>query len=374
MKEIQNHLALVLIIIFLLTYAIQLIYYLVIYLRFVFYLPRSVLHETQPVSVIICARNEVKNLRKNIQMILEQTYPSFEVIVVNDCSWDESGIFLEELQKKYARLKVVTIQEQEKYRHAKKFALTLGIKAAANEILLFTDADCMPASKNWLAGMQNHFTKETELVVGYGGYRKEKGLLNKLIRYDACMIALQYFSFALAGMAYMGVGRNLAYRKSLFFRTKGFARHYHLLSGDDDLFVNENATASNIKIEIHPGSFTTSESKKTFSEWLAQKSRHLSTGRFYKFKHKLLLFINSCSGLFFYLSFVALLLMRYEWRIILSLYVIKILVELPILYVSSKKLQTIDVVWIFPLLEFFNALLQPVFFFSNLVTKQKLWK
>lgn len=372
--EIQDRLVWVLLMVFLMAFMIRAGYYLMIYLRFALYKEKSVSHETQPVSVIVCARNEVNNLRKYLHTVLEQAYPSFEVIVVNDCSWDESGVFLDEMEKKYAHLKVVTIQEQEKYRHAKKFALTLGIKAAKNDILLFTDADCMPAGKNWLTDMQYHFTKGTEIVLGYGPYRKEKGFLNKMIRFDAFLIAVQYFSFALAGMPYMGVGRNMAYRKSLFFRTKGFARHYHLLSGDDDLFVNENADAKNTRIEFQPDSFTYSDPKKTFGEWSRQKIRHIGTGKHYKSKHQLLLFINSFSGLLFFFSLIALLVLHFDWRIILSLYAIKILIEFPILYLSSKKLQETDLVWLFPVLEFFNVILQPVFFFSNLVTKQKPWK
>jgi cellulose synthase/poly-beta-1,6-N-acetylglucosamine synthase-like glycosyltransferase len=316
----------------------------------------------------------VLNLKKYLHAILEQAYPSYEVIIVNDCSWDESGMYLEELQKNYAHLKVVTIKEQDKYRHAKKFALTLGVKAAKHDILLFTDADCMPADKNWITAMQYHFNSETEIVLGYGPYRKESGFLNKLIRFDTFMIAVQYFSSAIGGSPYMGVGRNLAYRKSLFFRTKGFARHYHLLSGDDDLFVNENATARNTKIEVDPGSFTYSEPKKTFNDWFVQKRRHIGTGRFYKGTHKWFLFSNSASGLLFFVSLIALLILHYEWRIVLSLYVLKLLVELPVLYSASKKLHEKDLLWFFPLFEFFVAFLQPVFFFSNLVTKQKPWK
>ncbi len=373
--EIQDHLRTVLLIIFLSAFSVQVIYYVVVYIRFTFYKIPTMAQGTQPVSVIVCARNEVNNLRKYLPVVLEQNYPSFEVVVVNDCSWDESGTYLEEMQKSHPRLKVVTIKEQEKYRHAKKFALTLGIKAAQHDILLFTDADCMPSGENWLTGMQSHFSNSgTEIVLGYGAYRKEKGFLNKMIRFDTFTIAMQYFSFAMAGMPYMGVGRNLAYRKSLFFRTKGFARHYHLLSGDDDLFVNENATKSNTKIEIHPSSFTYSDAKTTFNEWFVQKRRHIGTGRFYKGTHKIILFLNSCSALFFYISLLALLVLRFDWRIVVSLYSIKILIELPTLYISSKKLQETDLVWFFPLLEFFNTVLQPVFFFSNLVTKQKPWK
>jgi biofilm PGA synthesis N-glycosyltransferase PgaC len=374
MTEIQDSLTFVMLIVFISAGAVQVSYYLFVYIRFAMYRQKTVSHESRPVSVIVCARNEVNNLRKYMAAILEQEYPEYEVIVVNDCSWDESGVFLEELQKKYSHLKVVTIKEQEKYRHAKKFALTLGIKAAKNDVLLFTDADCAPSEKNWLSGMQGAFTGQTEIVLGYGAYSKEKGFLNKMIRFDTFMIALNYFSFALAGMPYMGVGRNLAYLKSLFFRTKGFARHYHLLSGDDDLFVNENATSANTRIEVKPGSFTYSDPKKTFGDWFIQKRRHIGTGKFYKAGHKFLLFMNSFSGILFFASLIALLVMRFDWRIIVSLYAVKLLIELPILYISSKKLQETGLVWLFPLLEFFSTLLQPVFFFSNLVTKQKPWK
>jgi biofilm PGA synthesis N-glycosyltransferase PgaC len=374
MTEIQDRMTLMLYIIFVTACVVQVGYYLFVYIRFAFYRRKSITGGKQPVSVIICARNEVNNLRRYLVPVLEQDYPSYEVILVNDCSWDESSVYLDELQKKYSHLKVVTIKEQEKYRHAKKFALTLGIKAAAHDVLLFTDADCEPAGRNWLEKMQDHFREGTEIVLGYGPYRKEKGFLNKMIRFDTFMIALQYFSFSLAGKPYMGVGRNLSYRKSLFFRTKGFARHYHLLSGDDDLFVNENASASNTGIEIHPDSFTYSDPKKSFSGWYTQKKRHIGTGRFYKGSHKLLLFLNSFSGILFFLSLIALLVMHVDRRIIVSLYGIKLLVELPILYVSSKKLQETDLIWLFPLLEFFNVMLQPVFFLSNLVSKQKPWK
>ena len=84
----------------------------------------------EPVSVIICARNELKNLRSNLPSFLSQEYIEYQVIVVNDCSWDESGKYLEEMEDAFPQLKVVTINEQEKYQHGKKFAFTLGIKAA----------------------------------------------------------------------------------------------------------------------------------------------------------------------------------------------------------------------------------------------------
>ncbi|MFN8165364.1 MAG: glycosyltransferase [Bacteroidia bacterium] len=364
----------ILFVIFAVSAGIQLVYYWIFFRRLAFFKSPELNGGQQPVSVIICAKNEAVRLRKYLTAILEQAYPEFEVIVVNDCSWDESTEYLEAMSKQYAHLKVVEIKEQEKYRHAKKFALTLGIKAAKHEMLLMTDADCLPASKNWLSLMQRNFVKQTEIVLGYGAYQKMPGFLNKLIRFDTFQIAIQYLSAALGKNAYMGVGRNLAYRKSVFFRSKGFAKHNHLISGDDDLFVNENATKENTVMEISHDAFTLSEPKTTFSGWFAQKRRHMSTARHYKAGHQFMLFVSSFSSFLFFTTLIALLGLRFEWRLLLSLYAGSLLLRFPIIFLSSKKLNEKDLAWMFPILEIIHTFLQPVFYISNLVTKQKPWK
>jgi len=225
------------------SWIIQLLYFLVFYIRIAFKInQKSATEKKEPVSVIICAQNEAENLKNNLPAILEQNYENFQVIVVNDCSTDNSQDILSEMMTRYPNLYVTRIDKDEKFSHGKKLALTVGIKAAKNEWLLFTDADCKPADKNWIASMASNFTEKTDIVLGYGGSIKSKGLLNRLIRFDNLFIALQYFTFARAGIPYMGVGRNLAYRKSLFFKARGFASHHHIISGDDDLFVNQNAS------------------------------------------------------------------------------------------------------------------------------------
>ena len=353
---------------------IQLVYYWMFFRRLAFFKSQERNAPNQPVSIVICAKNEAIRLRKYLTAVLEQAYPQYEVIVVNDCSWDESSEYLEEMAKQYPHLKVVEIKEQEKYRHGKKFALTLGIKAAKYDLLLMTDADCLPVSKNWLSLMQRNFVPGTEIVLGYGAYQKAPGFLNRLIRYDTFAIAVQYLSAAVGHGAYMGVGRNLSYRKSVFFRSKGFAKHNHILSGDDDLFVNENTTKENTMIEISPESFTVSEPKTTFSSWFAQKRRHMSTAKHYKFSHQLMLLINSLSLFMFFALFITLLVLQYDWRILLSLYGILIITRFPIVFMNGKKLNEKDLVWMYPLLEFMHAFLQPVFYIANLVSKQKSWK
>ncbi len=281
---------------------IQLLYYYLLFFRVVIYKRRP--HaKKHAVSVIICARNEAENLRNNLPSILEQEHKDYEVIVVNDCSTDETDEVIGEYIKKYKHLRTTTISPDKKFTHGKKLAVTVGIKAAKHEWLVFTDADCKASSDQWLNRLQENFTKEKEIVLGYGGYARRKGLLNKYIRYDTIVIALQYFSFALAGMPYMGVGRNLAYRKSLFFRNKGFASHYGILSGDDDLFVNETATKLNTTVEIHRQSHTTSIPKLSWSLWVKQKKRHFSTAKHYKSKHVFWLRLEPFSRLLFYLTF-----------------------------------------------------------------------
>src|ERR1043166_9402215 len=226
--------------------AALLYYYFGVFSKFAFYKAKGQIEpEPQPVSVIIAARNEYHNLEKNLKSILEQAYPEFEVIVVNDCSWDDSQKLLEYYQEVYPHLNICKLVEQEKYPTNKKFALTIGIKAAKYDYLAFTDADCVPESSQWLRLMQSQFTPSKEIVLAYSPYKKQPGFLNLFIRFEASFTALSYFSAALAGNAFMGVGRNLAYTKDLFFRNKGFASHQHILSGDDDLFVNENANKNN---------------------------------------------------------------------------------------------------------------------------------
>lgn len=283
--------------------AIQFFYYLGIYSRLLFYRRRIYKTKKDSISVIICARNEGTNLDRYLPSILTQDYPDYEVIVVNDCSSDNTDEVIGKYIRIYPHLRTTTINEDKKFSHGKKLAVTIGIKAAKNELLVFTDADCMAESKHWLSRIQENFTDEKSIVLGYGGYFPKFSLLNNYIRYDTLITAIQYLSYKLAGIPYMGVGRNMAYRKSLFFARKGFASHYNILSGDDDLFVNENSTKSNTAIEISKESHTRSLPAESFKQWAKQKKRHLSTGKYYKRGHKLLLGIEPLSRFFCYVSF-----------------------------------------------------------------------
>jgi hypothetical protein len=291
--------------------AIQLFYYLFFYLSVYVYKPDEKKPGKDPVSIIICARNEAENLKNFLPSVLEQDYPDYEVIVVNDCSEDNSYEILGEFLEKYPHLRISTVNKDPKFTHFKRFAQFIGIKAAKNEILLFTDADCQVESDKWIMKMTSHVDETKTFVLGYGGYKSGKGLLNKYIRYDCMTIAMQYLGMAIRGIPYMGVGRNLVYRKSVFFENRGFGSHNHLMSGDDDLFVNSNASRKTTTVEFSEGSHTRSVPVKTLKAWSTQKKRHLTTAPYYKLRDKILLAIEPLTRILFYSTFTVLCITNY---------------------------------------------------------------
>ncbi len=358
---------------------ISLIYYWSVFSRIAFSsLPKEIPDKDElPVSVVICAKNEYENLEKNLPPILEQEYSEYEVILVNDFSDDDSYFLLKRLQEKYPHFKVINLRENVNFFSGKKLALALGIKSAKYDIILLTDADCTPAGKNWIKSMLSAFGKKTELVLGYGGYRSLPGFLNLLIRYDTMLIALQYLGFALAGKPYMGVGRNLAYKKELFFRHGGFTSHYKVKSGDDDLFVNKAAGRHNTSISLSPDSFTISEPERSFKGWFKQKKRHLSTGIYYKKGDKYRLGLFAFSQTMFYISLIAyLILMKccLTLYIALGLIFIKYFSLLLILNYAGKKFNERKLFLYSPIFDIIFAFLNPVFAISNLLYRKNKWK
>lgn len=326
------------------------------------------------VSVIICARNEFDNIENNLPLILEQDYPNFEVIVVDDCSCDGTSDLLKDFLLKYEKLRVLPIKENVNFFSNKKFALALGIKAAKHDIVLLTDADCKPKSKNWITEMQQNFTDKKSIVLGYGGYERKSGLLNTIIRFDAFHIGVQYLSLAKSGLPYMGVGRNLAYKKDVFFNNNGFSKHYQISSGDDDLFINTVANRKNTTISISKEAQILSKPKKRFIDWARQKKRHFSTAKYYKFKHKLILFLYYLASVLFYASTAWLFTNLYELPIISSIVGFKLLSQLIIFKLCMLKLDEKNFFLISPLLEIILILLNPIIYITNIFYTKNKWK
>ena len=361
----DNLLLFIIFLIFCFAAAIQLFYWLWFYLAPYLYTPLQVKKNKESVSVIICARNEAENLRNFLPSVLEQDYPSYEVIVVNDCSEDSSDDVLGELLMQYPHLKISSITKDPKFTHNKKFAQFIGIKAATNEILIFTDADCQPESEIWLSDMASNFDVKTDFVLGYGGYLNEKGLLNRYIRFDSMFIAMQYIGMALKKIPYMGVGRNLAYRRSLFFRNKGFGEHNHIISGDDDLFVNAHASWVNTKVEFRPGSHTRSIPSSNTTEFIKQKQRHFTTAKYYKTGHKILLFLEPFSRVIFYSTFAWLVSVLYLWPYAIGVLGLRMIVQVTVLALVQKKLNERGLLIFSIFFDIFSPVINGVLYFSN---------
>lgn len=329
--------------------------------------------EKFPVSLIVCSKNEAENLRKNIPLWQQQNHPNFEIILINDASIDDTLEIMESFAENDPRIQIVNVKNNEAFWASKKYALTLGIKRAKNTRLIFTDADCYPASTEWLALMTSKFSEQKQLVLGYGAYEKEGGFLNKIIRFETLMTAVQYFSYAEAGVPYMGVGRNLAYTSTLYYENKGFMSHIKVLSGDDDLFVNEAATSENVEICIDPEAFTYSIPKKKKSQWLFQKKRHYSTAKLYKLKHRILLGSYYIFNLLFWLLATITLFTNF-WVFGLSIIFIRLVFQYIIVGYAAKKLKEQDLIPFIPFLELFLIFTQLSIFISNSGDKNSRWK
>lgn len=353
---------------------IQIIYYLAFFSRLAFYKTKPKLqNQQQPVSVVICARDEANNIVKNLPGVLVQQYPTtHEVVLVNDNSLDDTKYLIDELKRTFKNLVPIQLTQEAMLIAGKKFPLSMGIKSAKHETLLLTDADCVPASEHWMQLMQDGYHEGTEIVLGYGSYHKRDGFLNKLIRFETFHSALQYLSYALAGIPYMGVGRNLSYKKDVFIRNKGFSAINQIPGGDDDLFINKVATATNTAIVIDKEAHTLSEAKKTWSEWFNQKTRHYSTARYYRAKHKFLLGLYSATQFLMYpLTIVAAI--AFNWWMPLAIFAVRLLVQSIIFYKTMRKLNEEDLWPMFFLFDVWMCVYYLLFFPALFKRPKKTW-
>jgi glycosyltransferase involved in cell wall biosynthesis len=360
-------------IVFLIAVGIQLIYFFAFIVAF-----SKKIEKREPqhpaVSVIICAHDEENNLRDLIPELLAQDYPEFEVIIVDDRSNDSTFDFLLAETAKDHRLRMVHVNRTPPHANNKKYALTLGIKASRYEWILLTDADCRPDGPKWISTMSSHTSDQTDFVLGYSPYLKRPGLLNAFIRFEALLTGIQYISFALLGNPYMGVGRNMAYRRSRFLEAKGFNNILHVQGGDDDLYVNQFAWKRNTSVCLGPESMTHSIPEATWRNFFLQKVRHLSVGRRYKLKHRLLLGLFMVSWLVTWYAGALFLFLLVHPLIVAGVLGLRVLVVVSTVQIASKKLGEEFERWITPLLDFIYAFYYLVIGLRTLVTKKVRWK
>ena len=348
--------------------------YLCSFLPFIFHRSTTGRSCSLPVSVIVCAKNEAENLLRLIPLLLDQQYKTFELVLINDASTDHTLEVLRDFEKKDQRINIVDVKSNEAFWGSKKYALTLGIKAARYNHLLLTDADCQPGSSLWIAEMSSYFSDRTSIVLGYGKYQsKPYALVNLFVRYETLITAIQFFSYAKLGSPYMAVGRNIAYTKELFFNVKGFASHLHIRSGDDDLFIQDAANQHNTAICIDPKGFTISQAPENFKQWFRQKRRHISTAPHYAFKHQFLLGLFVFSKLLFWLMLPYLFSVFTEVILYLAAGVY-MLMNYVIVGMAAKKLKETRVLLWLPFLEIGLILFQMTIFMANAISKPTHWK
>ncbi len=372
----QEHYTLLIVILFGLVTIVNIFYYLFVFTKFAFHKPARI-HDIRqdPVSIVISAKNEAHNLIKSLPHLLSQQYNHYEVVVVNDNSTDETEQVIRDFMVKAPHLKLVNLTSSVTNIQGKKFPLSIGIKSAKHEIILLTDADCIPSSPYWLQNMAKHFRGRTEIVLGYNTYEKRAGLLNKIIRFDNLHNAVQYFSYALINSPVAGNGRNLAYTKELFYKNKGFASHNHIKYGEDDIFVNKSANRNNCEIEYFKGAYTISRPKSGFANWLSQKKRHTATRRYYKGIHKFLLTLYGLSMPLFYILLIFCLTINLHniilFSIILSLFLIKITFSYVIFGKAAYKLDEKSIIpWILPF-DILFSIINPLVYITSIFSSRR---
>ena len=307
-------------IIFLVSLFVQLYFYLHYYLQPTYRINDEkkqrihYLSELPPVSVVIYANNDSEQLRNNLEYFLTQDYPEFEIIVVNDGSSDESEDVLSEFEAKFSNLYHTFVAEGARNLSRRKLSLTLGIKAARYDIVLLSDANCRPGSNRWIYSFARNFTEKTDLVIGCTILEKHKGLFERLTSFDVLLHNLRFIGYALSNKPYMGEGTNLAYRKSLFFAHKGFAKFMQLHTGDDDLFVNQVANRRNTKIELSADSRMTAIYESNIEGWLYQKRNRAFTSSFYKTGAKMSYAFDSFTRFLYYGCGIAVIIL--SWPIL----------------------------------------------------------
>jgi len=363
-------------IIFCIITAIQVVYYGLLFGKFAFADTNKKSKSQIPVSVIICVKNEANNLQKFLPYIANQNYAEFEIVLVNDNSSDNSLEIMKNFQKENTSdnisFKIITLDQESS--KGKKNALSTGIRASKFKHLLLTDADCKPLSNNWISQMTSFFSPEKSIVLGYGSYRKiNNSFLNKIIRFETLFTAIQYFSYTLSGMPYMGVGRNIAYKKSVFIKANGFTNHRMVISGDDDLFINTVANSQNTEVCFSKDSFTISEPKTHFKDWLYQKRRHITTASHYKKVHKLLLGLFYISQFLFWFLPIILFFLDYNLTAVLSLIFIRFIVWYAVVTKSANKLDEKDLLRYAPIYEISIIFIQLYIFLKNKIAPPNHW-
>ncbi len=325
-------------------------------------------------SIIVCARNEYQNLKTLLPLLFQQQHPRFEVVVADDSSSDGTRSFLRAQQQIHPQLTIVPIDERPPGMQPKKYALQSAIEAARHDRLVLTDADCRPASAHWLTLMSGQLNDGIQVVLGYSPYLSEPGWLNRFIAYETLHTGLLYIGCALAGRPYMGVGRNLAYRKTFFEQGQRFQQHRTVVGGDDDLWVNQHADRANTKVVLDPEALVYSVPKTSLSGYFHQKTRHLHASQHYTRGDKIWLGTLSISTIAVWMAGILLLIFCDNWQAIVGLFLLRWLILAAGLHVAGRRLHDPINLGLLPILDFLHVIYYIVIGTRAFATTNIPWK
>lgn len=358
--------------IFVLFAGIQIAYYFIFSSVF-FAKKSSKSHSKNPISVIIFAKNSAENLRNFLPNILTQNYPNYEVVLIDNNSTDKTERVIKSFAKNHSNIRVVNVENNEAFWGSKKYALTLGIKAAKFDHLLFTEANCRPVSENWISEMSKNFSEEKSIILGYSTFAYEKSFANFLIRFYQFITSLQYLNFAKLGIPMMADGKNLAYKKTEFYNAKGYINHMKHEFGEDDLFIQDASNQINTTFTIDKSSFTECTNSSSFKNWFSIVKKKVLLKKRYQFKHRFLLGLFSVSKLFFYVLGI-LLVFFYPYQIIITIIAAYFLVQFIVIGIAAKKMEEKNLIYFLPILDISFLLIQISIFIANLTSKPTRWK
>ena len=240
--------------------------------------------EQPGVSVLVYSHNQAEALARNLPVLLNQNYPKYEVIVLDDNSRDNTQDVLTMMDQRSDILMHTKIDEKTRAMSHRKLAVLLGTKSAHYDLILMTHAECMPASADWIGGLVSHFANPgIEVVLGPVVYERRTGFLSRFCQFDLFQRLLLMLGIALSVKAYAGWGQNLAFRKSTFYanRSQGFQRHLKMQPGEDDLFVADVARYGNVAVDCTPQTVMTDQSKPLFINWSIDRLNRGFTSRLY---------------------------------------------------------------------------------------------
>ena len=353
----------------------QALYYVVLYSNIAFNgaLKTKSNQQDIPVSVVVYIKDNEAELPTFLDALLQQQYPSFEVILVNNASEDESLEILEQFVAQHRFARLVNVENNEAFWGNKKYALTLGIKITSFEHLLFTEPKTLPNSPLWIASMTGLFSSKKQVVIAHTSLaKKRKSLSNKYARFQYFLKTLHNFVWIEMGKPLYGNSYNQAYCKTLFYKVNGFIKEMKIPFGEEQEFIRQIATKANTVISIAPESMNTLEEKPSWSHaFQIQKKyglqlKHL--GIFQQLKVRL----YHLSVLAFYAVLTILLLFLYQWEIVLGLFVIRYIITIFYFAKLLKNFNEKDLVWVFPFFEIIHILSGHYFAFKHFITRKKI--